>query len=61
MGVEKRSIKRSFKVCPKCGYRDGFHIMLEKSGKSSYRINLICPNCSQVFDIGFSTTLKENL
>ena len=56
MKVVKKKIGKSFKVCPKCGYRNGFHIMFErlsKGKKERYKIKLICPNCSQVFDVGF--------
>ena len=56
MKVVKKKIGKSLKVCPNCGYRNGFHIMFERLGKGKnekYKIKLICPGCSQVFDIGF--------
>ena len=56
MKTVKKKIANSFKVCTECGYRDGFHIMFEKLSngkKAKYKIKLICPNCSQVFDVGF--------
>ena len=40
-----------FKVCPQCGYRDGFHSMFKKEG-DVMRWLFICPSCHQVFDIG---------
>ncbi len=52
MTVQKVEIKKSFKVCPNCGYRDGFHIMLERKGKKRIAMKLICPSCSVVFDAG---------
>ncbi|KKR30722.1 MAG: hypothetical protein UT63_C0094G0003 [Candidatus Gottesmanbacteria bacterium GW2011_GWC2_39_8] len=56
MKTVKKEIVNSFKVCPNCGYRNGFHLMFEKLGKTKkprYKIKLICPNCSQVYDVGF--------
>ena len=41
------------KVCPKCGYADGFHNGFEGLGKEeAAKWLLICPNCSSMFDIG---------
>jgi hypothetical protein len=44
-----------FKICPLCGYRDGFHSMLKRDGEE-IRWLFICPSCHQTFDIG--RTLK---
>jgi hypothetical protein len=40
-----------FKVCPECGYKDGFHTMFKKEGNDTKWL-FICPSCHQVFDIG---------
>lgn len=40
-----------FKVCPNCGYKDGFHSMFKRKGDVT-RWLFICPSCHQVFDIG---------
>jgi hypothetical protein len=44
-----------FKICPLCGYKDGFHSMLKRDGEE-VRWLFICPSCHQTFDIG--RTLK---
>jgi uncharacterized C2H2 Zn-finger protein len=42
-----------FKVCPKCGYEDGFHSVFEGLGKAdAVKWLLICPQCSSMYDIG---------
>ncbi len=40
-----------FKVCPACGYEDGFHSMFKRD-KGVIKWLFICPACHQVFDIG---------
>lgn len=45
------SMEDEFKVCPSCGYEDGFHSMLKKVGKT-FKWLFICPACHKVFDIG---------
>ncbi len=40
-----------FKVCPICGYKDGFHSMFKKEG-DTVKWLFICPSCHEVFDIG---------
>ena len=42
-----------FKVCPACGYKDGFHSMFKKEDDVTKWL-FICPSCHQVFDIGFT-------
>ncbi len=42
-----------FKVCPVCGYTDGFHSMFRKDGDET-KWFFICPSCHNVFDIGFT-------
>lgn len=49
-------MKNEFKVCPSCGYKDGFHSMLKKEGDAAKWL-FICPSSHDVFDIGH--TLKK--
>jgi hypothetical protein len=46
-------IEDEFKICPSCGYRDGFHSMFKKD-KEITRWLFICPSCHEVFDIGYT-------
>jgi uncharacterized Zn finger protein len=45
------TMENEFKVCPSCGYKDGFHSMLKKEGDLTKWL-FICPSCHDVFDIG---------
>ena len=62
MDYEVKDIKidDEFKICPSCGYEDGFHSMFKKEGDSTKWL-FICPSCHIVFDIGFTvqSSLKE--
>ncbi len=49
--VEQIDPGDEFKVCPSCGYRDGFHSMLKRED-DHFRWLFICPSCHAVFDIG---------
>ena len=49
--IQKRNFEDEFKICPSCGYKDGFHSMLKKEADAK-RWLLICPSCHKVFDIG---------
>lgn len=51
--VKKITMKDEFRVCPECGYRDGFHSMFRKQGET-IRWLLICPSCHKLFDIGLT-------
>jgi len=42
-----------FKICPSCGYEDGFHSMLKKEGDINKWL-FICPSCHEVFDLDFT-------
>jgi len=57
--VNKIELKDEFKVCPSCGYEDGFHSMLKKDG-SRFRWLFICPACHAVFDIGYSVRMEPD-
>jgi len=46
-------MKDEFKICPSCGYKDGFHSMFKKEGDIRKWL-FICPSCHTVFDIGFT-------
>lgn len=43
-----------FRVCISCEYAKGFHVSFRKV-KGRVRICLICPNCGQSYEIGWST------
>jgi hypothetical protein len=45
------SMEDEFKICPTCGYKDGFHSMFRKK-ECVIRWLHICPSCHNVFDIG---------
>ncbi|MBC8441647.1 MAG: hypothetical protein H8D87_18410 [Deltaproteobacteria bacterium] len=45
------NVENEFKICPSCGYKDGFHTMLKKEVTVTKWL-FICPSCSEVFDIG---------
>jgi hypothetical protein len=49
--VEKIEMMDEFRICPTCGYRDGFHSMFRKKGETT-RWLFICPSCHKIFDIG---------
>ena len=52
--VNKVEMDGEFKVCPECGYKDGFHSMFKIEGEIT-RWYFICPNCHSVFDIGLTS------
>ncbi len=47
-------MEEEFKICPSCGYTDGFHSMFKKEEDITKWL-LICPSCHNVFDIGLTT------
>ena len=58
--IIKIQVKGTFRACPNCEYRDGFHAMfdqIESSEQGEYRWLLICPSCHEVFDIGLQARL----
>ena len=60
MDYEVKQVKmgKIFKVCPQCGYQDGFHSMFEKTEDSDkLKWMFICPSCHIVFDIGLKTSV----
>ena len=46
-------MEKEFKICPTCGYEDGFHSMFKKDGSINQWL-FSCPACHNVFDIGYS-------
>ena len=53
-------VEKVLKVCPNCGYKNGFHAMFEKIGAStSFSWKLICPNCKKIFDIGLKVKIDS--
>jgi len=51
--IHSAAIKTEFRICPSCGYRDGFHNMFRKEG-ASIKWLFICPSCHWIFDIGMT-------
>ena len=45
--------EKEFRVCPSCGYKDGFHSMFSQEGGITQWL-FICPACHDIFDIGFT-------
>lgn len=56
--IKKVQVVEEFKVCPTCGYRDGFHSMF-KCLEGKVRTFYICPSCHDVFDLNFVTAPTE--
>ncbi len=50
-----------FRVCPLCGYEDGFHSMLKKQDNGSLKWLFICPSCHRIFDIGYSVRFDPKI
>jgi transposase-like protein len=46
-------MEEEFRVCPSCGYEDGFHSSFKKEGNTTKWL-FICPSCHKVFDIGLT-------
>jgi len=51
--VKNAAFDEEFKICPECGYTDGFHSMFRKEAGTTKWL-FICPSCHNVFDIGFT-------
>ncbi|MHC5034390.1 MAG: hypothetical protein ACYTFZ_05095 [Planctomycetota bacterium] len=51
--VQEAAIGAEFRVCPECGYENGFHSMFTPSREERV-LNwfFICPSCSSRFDVG---------
>ena len=46
--VEHVTIEDEFKICPACGYEDGFHSMMKREQERCKWL-FICPSCHRVF------------
>ena len=53
-------VEQDFKVCPICGYQDGFHSVFDRINEGTeYGWILICPSCHTTFDIGLRTYINS--
>ncbi len=50
------TVEDEFRICPACGYEDGFHSMFKRDN-GGVKWLFICPACHNIFDIG--QRLKE--
>ena len=51
-------VKNTFKECPTCGYKDGFHSMFERvQDGNEFSWRFICPSCHDIFDIGLKVQI----
>lgn len=60
--VQQASFEERFEVCPACGYKDGFHIILIKeptTPPSEMKFQLKCPSCSQIYDLNLYCSIKQ--
>ena len=58
--AQKITMEKKFKICPVCGYEDGFHSMFERMGNGGeLSWKLICPDCHSIFDIGLKAKIDE--
>lgn len=57
--VNYPKVDTTFKVCPDCGYQDGFHSMFDKAGEGGYSWRFICPSCHRVYDIGLKVQINQ--
>ena len=50
----RKNVEDHFYACDACDYEGGFHVTFKKiEGPQRFRIVLMCPNCSQTYDIGW--------
>jgi transposase-like protein len=55
---DRIEIGKFFKVCPNCGYEDGFHSMFIKEGEqNNHSWRFICPSCHKIYDIGLNVSI----
>lgn len=48
--IHEINVEDEFKVCPTCGYRDGFHTMLKRIEGEKTSL-FICPACHDIFNV----------
>ncbi|MDP8236136.1 MAG: hypothetical protein P9M08_07115 [Candidatus Erginobacter occultus] len=51
--VQVIEMGEEFRICPACGYKDGFHSMFKRT-EAATKWLFICPSCHRIFDIGFT-------
>ncbi len=51
--IHKITVTDEFKICPLCGYKDGFHSAFKKEQETTKWL-FVCPSCHAVFDVGYS-------
>ncbi|WP_041272987.1 P-loop NTPase family protein [Desulforapulum autotrophicum] len=56
--IHKVQFENEFRVCPECGYADGFHTMIKKE-TDTVKWLFICPACHKIFDIGYTVDLLK--
>lgn len=56
--IQKIEMQDEFRVCPACGYEDGFHSMFNRQGDGIGWL-LICPSCHKRFDIGLTANPEQ--
>lgn len=50
--AKKQELGQLFKVCPVCGYENGFHNSFRVRKDGDYDWLFVCPNCASVFNVG---------
>jgi hypothetical protein len=59
--AQRLTVGQTLRTCPQCGYRDGFHVALERDdgpADTNVVLKLICPSCDAVYDVGLAAFLK---
>ncbi|MHC4480562.1 MAG: hypothetical protein ACYS1C_06290 [Planctomycetota bacterium] len=55
--VKETEVGAEFRVCPNCGYENGFHNMFRPSAEEKvFDWFFICPGCSSQWDVGLRVT-----
>jgi hypothetical protein len=57
-------IPAQLRMCPDCGYQNGFHVAFRRvepsNGERTVAVQLICPSCSALLDIGLRVCLTSD-
>ena len=56
--IQKIEMQDEFRICPACGYQDGFHSMFRRR-EATIEWLLICPSCHKWFDIGLTAGMDQ--
>lgn len=55
----RKNVLEPFYECEKCGYQKGFHVMMQPiEFGDRISVRLICPDCGQRYDIGWTIQLE---